>query len=216
MTTKSKSQNLHVILPLGQMSDKERADLGTTVGNMAPSSPLYAQHPQLQPAVSDVASLSTALKADDASVVHDEAQLASSREGRDTTRTKFDRAMWVFTSLVENLALTVDQAAQLGLTARVGKAPPAPLAPPEGVIVKLGRKHGQFRASVKTTQKNGRFGAQISTDPVGPTTWQELPGAGRSRLIGGHPSGTLVWVRFRALRGQQQSDWCAPVPVTVP
>jgi hypothetical protein len=216
MSSKNKSQSLHVLLPLGQMSDKERADTGTTIGTMAPSSPIYTQSTHVQAAVADVVSLTAALKSADASVTHDEAQLALSRGGRDTVRTKLDRSLGVYTSLAENLATTVDEAAALGLTARIGRAAPAPLAPPDGVIVKLGTKHGQFRVSAKTSLRTGHYGAQISADPVGPLTWQDLTGGGKSRLITGHASGSLVWVRFRLLRGQQASDWCTPVPVTVP
>ncbi len=170
----------------------------------------------MQAAVTEIAGLSTSLKSADAQVTHDEAQLLLSKGVRDTTRTKFDRSMVVFATMVENTATTVDQAASVGLVGRIGKAAPAPLEPPDAVIVKLGTKHGQFRVAVNTSTPGGKFGAQISTDPIGPATWVDLPGAGRTRLITGHASGSLVWVRFRRLRGQVPSDWCAPVPVTVP
>ena len=87
---------------------------------------------------------------------------------------------------------------------------------PDTVIVKLGKKHGQFIVSAKTSLRHGKFGAQLSTDPVGPATWLDLPGNGKQRIVKGHASGALLWVRFRTLRGSNQSDWCAPVSVTVP
>jgi hypothetical protein len=117
---------------------------------------------------------------------------------------------------VESLATTVEQATALGVVGRIGKPTSAPLAAPEGVIVTLGRKHGQFRVSAKSSIRGERFGAQVSIEPIGPATWQDVPGTGKARLITGHATGSLVWVRFRAVRGQEQSDWCTPVPVTVP
>jgi len=216
MATKTKKDSLHVHMPLATFSDKSRVDLTGTIGNIAPASPIYTQNPHVQAVVADVVSLGTALKTSDSSVVDDEAKLAVSKGVRDTTRTKLDSKLALYASLIENLATTVDEAAAMGLPARIGKAPPAPLAPPDGVIVKLGKKHGQFRVSAKTSLKNGRFAAEISADPIGAATWQPLLGAGKSRLVMGHPSGTLLWVRFRILRGQSASDWCAPVPVTVP
>ena len=149
-------------------------------------------------------------------MTQNEATLFLSKEVLDQTRAKLDRSLGVVTSIVENLATTADQAAALGFTARLGKAAPGPLAPPEGVVVVLGKTHGQFRASAKTTKKGARFGAQVSSDPIGPATWVDLPGNGKRRLVTGHASGTIVWIRFRTERSQHQSDWCTPVSVTVP
>jgi hypothetical protein len=164
-----------------------------------------------------VSTLGVKLGTDDSSVGGFETQLALSKEVRATTQNQYDKAIGVLVSLAESEAKTPDEAASLGfINARVGGGTPSPLTPPDGVIVKLGKKHGQFRASAKSPLTHGRFGAQLSTDPVGPATWQDLTGSGKTRLVTGHASGTLVWVRFRTLRGNTASDWCAPVPVTVP
>jgi hypothetical protein len=89
------------------------------------------------------------------------------------------------------------------------------LNPPTGVAIHLGRKHGQFRASAVYTGR-AKYAAQVSTDPIGPATWQDLSGNGKERTVTGHPSGSLVWIRFRTIAKIAQSDWCTPVAVTVP
>ena len=213
---RTKVPNLHITLALSQMSDKERIDLAKHIAQLAPASSLYS-NPHIQAAVAQVSTLGTKLGTDDSGVGDLESQLALSKEVRAATRSNYDKAMGVLTSLAQNEAKTPDEAASLGfINARVGRGSPAPLTPPDGVVVKLGRKHGQFRAAAKTAATHGRFGAQISTDPVTPASWQDVAGSGKVRLITGHASGSLVWVRFRALRGTTASDWCAPVPVTVP
>ncbi len=212
---KSKVPNLHIALQLTMMSDKGRVDLCARIGQLAPTSPLYTQNPNLQAAVTQTVSLGTSLGAAAATVNQNEAALILSKEVLVQARAKLDKSLGVVSSVVENLATTPDQAAAVGLTARIGKAPPAPLAAPGGVIVSLGKKHGQFHVSAKSSARD-RFGAQVSVDPIGPTTWVDLSGNGKRRLVTGHASGTLVWVRFRAVRGQNQSDWCTPVSVTVP
>jgi len=213
---RTKIQNLHIALALAVMTDKERVDLCATMGQLAPSCSLYTQNPHLQAAVTESVSLGTSLHTVSGTVTQNEATLILSKEVLDQTRAKLDRSLGVVTSMIENLATTTDQAAAMGFTAKLGKATPAPLAPPDGVIVVLGKKHGQFRVSAKSTRVGGHYGAQLSTDPIGPTTWVELPGNGKRRLVTGHPSGSIVWIRFRTERGQNQSDWCAPVSVTVP
>jgi hypothetical protein len=117
---------------------------------------------------------------------------------------------------VEAKATKVTDANAVGFNARLGRAPVVPLIAPETVLIILGKKHGQFTASAKTSLKHTRFGAQIGTDPTNLATFQDLPGTGKRRIVKGHASGTVLWVRFRALRGSSQSDWCTPVSVTVP
>jgi len=59
---------------------------------------------------------------------------------------------------------------------------------------------------------HSKFGAQVSVDPIGPTTWQDLASTGKRRTVTGHPSGTLVWVRFRTVRGQAQRTGARRAP----
>ena len=214
MSRSKKKNTLHVILADGR-TDKERIDSATGITQMAPQSALYTQNSQIKAAVDNVGTLTGDLKTQADTANGLQKQLDEAKGTLDTTRTKHGRAMGFFRVLAENTATTLDQLASLGLVGRIGAAPPAPITPPTGVKISLGTVHGQFRASaVSATGK--KFGAQISPDPIGPATWIDLPGTGKRRIITGHPSGSLVWVRFRLLRGQGASDWCAAVPVTVP
>lgn len=93
----------------------------------------------------------------------------------------------------------------------------APPEIPQSLDVKIPKTaKGRARVSVhETGDTHGRYVAESSPDPVGPTTRSPLPGTGKSRTLTG-PSGTKVWVRFARVRGQMQSDWSTPVLVTLP
>ena len=139
---KSNRTALHVILSLSTLGDKGRADLATTIKTMAPTSTLYTQTPAIQTAVTECTGNGSFLSAADSEVTNDEAKLALSKQKRDNFRTTFDKSVVVLKSLVEHHGTTVEEAASLGFIAQIGKTPPAPLVPPNGVIVKLGKKHG--------------------------------------------------------------------------
>src|SRR5258708_35609064 len=115
---KTKIHNLHIALPLGLMTDKARVDLCATIGQLAPSCILYLQNAHLQAAVTEAVSLGTTLHTVGGTVTQNEATLTLSKEVLDQTRAKLDRSIGVVTSMIENLATTVDQAAAMGLTAR--------------------------------------------------------------------------------------------------
>ena len=212
---KSNKTSLHIILALTKLDDKGRIDLATNLKTMAPTSALYTQNPAIQAAVTECTGNGALLGAIDAEVTNDEAKLALSKEKRENLRAAFDKSAIVVKSLVEHHGTTVEEAASLGFISQIGKTPPAPLATPNGVTVKLGKKHGQFRVSADTPG-HGKFGAQISPNPIGPGTWQDLPGTGKTHLVTGYASGTELWVRFRSVSSKAVSDFCTPVLVTVP
>jgi hypothetical protein len=62
----------------------------------------------------------------------------------------------------------------------------------------------------------GNFVAQVSTDPIGPATWQPLPGNGKQRTLSGYATGTKLWVQFAQVRWGLQGPWSVPVLVTIP
>jgi hypothetical protein len=204
------------VLTLGDLSDPEIASLGANIAKMAPSSALYTNNPGMQPLVTDIGSQNVVLYNMAAAIAKAEADLVTMKETRDTTRDQLEKDIVGLRGFVEAKAATVADANAIGFTARSGKAPNVPLIAPDGVIVRLGKKHGQFIVSAKTSLKHAKFGAQLSADPIGPATWGDLPGTAKRRTVTGHASGTVLWVRFRILRGAIVSDWCAPVSVVVP
>jgi hypothetical protein len=207
---------VHVLLTLGDLSDPEIVSLGANIAKMAPTSALFQQNPGMQPLVTDIGSQNVVLGNMAAAIAKAEADLVTMKETRDTTRDQLEKDIVGLRGFVEAKAATVADANAIGFNARSGKSPITPLASPDGVVVRLGKKHGQFIATAKTSLKRGKFGAQLSADPIGPATWGDLPGSGKRRIVTGHASGTVVWVRFRTLRGGSASDWCAPVSVVVP
>jgi hypothetical protein len=207
---------VHVLLTLGDLSDPEIVTLGANIAKMAPTSALFQQNPGMQPLVTDIGSQNVVLADMAAAIAKAEADLVTMKESRDTTRDHLEKDIVGLRGFVEAKAATVADANAVGFHARSGKAPSVPFAPPDGVIVQLGKKHGQFICSAKSSLRRGKFGAQLSADPFGPATWQDLLGTAKRRIVTGHASGTVVWVRFRTLRGGGASDWCAPVSVVVP
>ena len=213
MSKKKNTNTIRALLADGR-NDKERIDTMTGITKMAPNSALYNQNAAVHAAVDASSGFANQLKAQGETETGLQTQLDDVKQSIDTTRVKYGRSIGVLRASLEAAAATVDELTALGVTGQIGATPPAPLTPPTGVKVALGKIHGQFHASAVSTHK--KFGAQVSSEPVGPTTWVDLNGTGKRRLISGHPSGSLLWVRFRSLRGQAASEWCAPVSVTVP
>ncbi len=209
-----KKNSLHVSLADGR-NDQERIGTMTGITKMAPQSALYTGNPAIKAAVDAASQITSDLKTQNEVVTEIGKQLIDAKQTLTNTREKYGKAIVVVRSSVASVATSLDQLTALGITGQVGVTAPAPLTPPTGVKVELGTTHGQFRASA-VCLGHSKFGAQVSADPIGAATWTELPGAGKVRIVTGHPSGALVWVRFRTLKGRNASDWCTPVPVTVP
>jgi len=215
MSAPKKPAPLRVTFNNADLTDPERVNLAGAVGVAAPISALYNQHPAVKAALDAFIAAGVSLGGATTVVRDLEQKLGVAKETVDLSRTLFGQASTVARTTVETTATTLEEVASVGLTGRFGRAPAKAIAPPTGVAIHLGKKHGQFRASAVYTGR-AKYGAQVSTDPVGPATWQDLPGSGKERTVMGHPSGTLVWVRFRTLGKNSASEWCTPVAVTVP
>ncbi len=215
MGTSKKLATVRVNLAASRMNDKERADAMSVVAAQAPTSPLYLQHLAVKAAVDSAVQSGTDLSKSVAAVVAARGVLTMAEEALVLSRGKYIQAAGVLRTTVEATNPTAADMATLGLTGTIGVTPPGPLVPPSGIEVHLGRTRGQFRV-VAVADDRAKLSAQASADPIGPATWVELPGTGKRRTVTGHASGSLVWVRFRVVRGETTSDWCTPVPVTVP
>jgi hypothetical protein len=207
---------LHVILDLQALSDEDLGALAATIAKLAPTSTLFTNNPGIQTLVADVGTRNATLGGVASAIVQAESELVTMKATRDDARDALEKDLVGLRGLVEAKGASVSDANAVGFAARIGRAPIAPLVAPDTVTVILGKKHGQFTVSAKTSLLHAHYDAQWSPDPVGPATWQGIPGSGKRRKVTGHASGTLVWIRFRALRGNAQSDWCNPVSVTVP
>jgi len=215
MALRTKSLTLHISLPISTMSHKALTDLGDNIAKLAPASPLYVQNVALQAAVTGLTQDIADLKQADGDCVKAEADVELCRRTRDNTRTKCEKGVTQVRQFVEHNAATVEDAATLGFSARIGGVPPAPIEPPTSLNVKLGKKHGEFHVTA-VSKLRGKWDLEISPDPITATSWTGVPGSAKGRLVTGRTSGSLVWVRMRLVRARGVSDWCAPVPVTVP
>ena len=152
-----------------------------------------------------------------ASVAANEKVLKASIGARDIARAAFDLELSSYKTLVENLSTSAADVQSMGLVplivTRASKAPPDP---PGALVVKLGKVHGKARVAVQGNGNLGTFVAEVSPDPVGPSTWSPLPGTGKERRLSGYATGTKLWVHFAAVRWGMQSAWSVPVLLIIP
>ncbi len=214
--SRSKKKNLLKATLPDDATDQARIDTMQNIVSMAPQSPLYTQNAKVKSAVDDAGQKASTLKTQVTTANTLKLQWEQAVEEVIATRNQLGTARTLLRSTLESNATSLADLASLGVGGYIGAVPPTPVTPPTGVKVDLGKVHGQFRATAISPVKGPKFGAQISADPIGPTTWIDLPGNGKRRLITGHASGSLVWVRFRVVRGHTTSDWSAPMSVTVP
>ncbi|MFT3764084.1 MAG: hypothetical protein QM820_00945 [Minicystis sp.] len=206
---------IHVELDISTLDDQRRADALAAIQELAPASVIYIKNPAVQAAVSSLGAAGDALKASSGVVAADEKKLALDKQTLVENRANFDKVLVLLKNLVENAATSDAELKSMGLKPR-GPRPVEPLLPPPGITVKLGKIPGQFTVSAQETGSRKRYAAQMSENPGNPGAWTELPGHGKSRLVKGLKSGTVVWVQFAVVRGQGRSEWCKPVPITVP
>lgn len=209
----STAQNLRIVFPVRNLDDRGRSQVVSAITAMAPQSAHYDK--AIRATVGDLGQIEAELVSANDTVANLEGQLALARDARDAKRMKLDKGLVFLRGLVQNAVNTVEEARTLGFDAQVGRGPSAPLSAPEGVDIRPNKRMRRVVVGAKSASR-GNFGAQLTTDPTGVAGWQDLPGAGRTRKLEGYAPGTTLWVRFRALRRHLQSDWCAPVAVTIP
>jgi hypothetical protein len=208
---------IRVALHLSTMTDAEILQLVVAIAALAPQSALMSVA-AIAASVSQVATKGAAFKTADDLVTADEEKTRTDKTSKLSARGALENELTSLAGLVGTNAKTPADVASMALTVAaspvVATAPPAV---PETVAVFTPKKvRGRAKASVQTGKtRGGRFVAQGSPDPIGPTTWYDLPGTGKSRTLTG-ASGTKIWVRFARVRGQLQSDWSAPVLVILP
>jgi hypothetical protein len=207
---------IRVVLDLGQLDDKGRADLLAAILQLGPQSALYLNNPAIHDGVTNLTKLGGVLKNAQDVVSAGEAQLKADKGTLEVTRQAFDKSLVFLKNLVENDASTEGDVLGMGFKARVGKGARTPLVPPQGVVVKPSKVHGKFTVSAQDSGPQRHYVAEISPDPMSASSFTVLPGNGKARVVTGYPTGTRLWVRFAAVLGREQSDWCTPVPIIVP
>ena len=214
---KNALNRIRIALNLATMTDAELLQLVVAIVALAPKSALLSI-PAIAASVAAVTSKGATFKTADDTVTADEEKLKNDKTARQTARGSLENEVTSLAGLVGTNATS--EADVTGMAFHVRASPTVAKAPPEvpeSIDVVMPKKgHGRCKASVhETGTTKGRYVAEWSPDPIGPTTWLPLPGTGKSRTITGQ-SGTKVWVRFARVRGQSQSDWSTPVLVTIP
>ena len=210
----------HVVLSLQDLNadEKARDALVTAVLNMAPKSALVTSNPVMQSEVTNLGKTYTDYTAARGVAAASAKQHKLNVAAQHAARIVNNKSIKLLKTLVENNAQSPDDVKSMAMTPLSEQRPaPAALLPPESIDVRVHKK-GSGNVTASAHQSGGprrRYAAEMSPNPIGPTTWVGLPGGGKSRKLSG-PSGTSVWVRFALQRGQLQSDWSTPVLITFP
>jgi hypothetical protein len=215
MTTPTNARYRAALNP-SSMDDTEVTEALASIQKVAQQGPLF----QLAAIAASYAALATKGTNLSTAIAQEAADAAAHRKSvtaRDTARLTFDRELDTYKTLVQNNATSADDVTGMGLSLQtVMTASRTPPDPPAALLVHTGKQHGKARVVVAGKGYQGLFAAQVSTDPIGPTTWSPLPGVGKQRKLSGYPTGTKLWVQFATIRFGMQSAWCTPVLVTIP
>jgi hypothetical protein len=198
------------------LNDAKRAAALAAIHQVAPTSPLM-QIPTIAASYAALTTKGATFTTSVATATATDQQAKVSAGARDVARLALDLELTNYTTLGENNATSEADLIALGLvplvvTKSAKTMPDAPAA----VAVRPAKDHGKARAFVEGKGYLGTFLAQVSTDPIGPTTWTSLPGTGKSRNLSGYASGTKLWVQFAQVRWGLQGPWSTPVLVTIP
>jgi hypothetical protein len=198
------------------MNDAERETTLTGIQKVGPQATLI-QVPSIAASFAALGTKGAAFATAVSAAASNEALYRASIDTRDSARFALDLELDTYRTLVENNATSAGDVTAMGLTLlTVATASRLPPDPPAALLVKIGKVHGKARVVVAGKGYLGTFAAQVSTDPIGPSTWSPLPGTGKQRQLAGYASGTKLWVQFATLRFGMQSPWCTPVLVTIP
>jgi hypothetical protein len=213
----SPKETFYVTLPVATMSDAEVNDIVAAIGTNAPNSDLYKQSPPIASTVDAAVALGKAWTAKEGDVAADLAKLLADKKLALDARTALLGKLQLLRGQVQDAAPDAAAARAVGVPTRDGNALPAPLLAPSGATITFSKKvKGQFRSVIQGVPGIQTFKTQISLDAVNPSTWSDVEGHGKTHTFRGYASGTHLWLRFAATRGQRTSDWSLPVLVIVP
>jgi hypothetical protein len=216
--SKQALNRFRISLAVTSMSDADRLALIAGIEKVAPASTLM-KVPAIAASYGALLTKGTALQSNNALVAADQQQLRQDETTRDLSRSAADVELITLKTLVAQNATSSSDVAAMGFkelqpVAATTQAPPDVPGP---IVVKIGKTSGKARVGIGSPGRLlGSTTAQMSPDPIGPTTWTLMPGAGKERKISGQPSGTRLWVRFAAVKYGQQSGWSTPVLVIIP
>jgi hypothetical protein len=210
-------KRFHLDLNMTNLTDADRDDLIAGILKVAPSSPLIQSSPAMQASLALLTTKATTFQTARTTVAASQQKLSADIDAENDARAAIDNEVLALGGLVATGAKTSADVTGSGFNERPPPPPKLPFAGADVLDIRFpGKLKGQFRVSphgagnARTT-----WIVQMSPDPIGPNTWIEVVGPGKSRTITG-ASGSKVWIRYAMVRGSQQSAWGTPVLVTIP
>jgi hypothetical protein len=197
--------------------EKVRADVVGALLKQAPQSQLYKNNPTIQAELANLSTTYDTFTQSGTKAAASKAQHVLDIAAHDDARVANNKSINMLRRLSENGATSLKDLQEMAFVGYQGRPPAPPIEPPDVVMPKLGKKgSGKAEAVVQETGRTRqRYAAQWSPDPITPTSWEGLPGYGKSRKLSGK-SGTSVWVRFALIRSGKQSEWSVPILITYP
>lgn len=207
---------IHVGMDVSRLGEEGLKTLVSGILQTASQSTLYASSPVVQACVAALSVASAKHQAAEDAVIAAEAKLEVEKQNAIDAWLALMTSLVQYRRVVETTATSATDVTAAGFTP-LTRAAPGAIAIPHGIDVFYPKKRrGRAKVTVQGEGRNRRYGAQICLDPLTQSAWTDLDGDGRSHWLTGYPSGTVVWVRFRAVRGHAKSDWCSPVCITIP
>jgi hypothetical protein len=205
-----KAQVIQVNLGLSRLGIDGRKKLLSVIAQAAPQSGLYSADPVLKDAADKVIESGAGLEAAEKTLNGAEQSAVTAKSGLVAAQELFDKDLLFFKSAAETKCKTEKELNDLGFNRR-SRAASVPLSAPEAIVAKPGKEKGSMIVRAKRVGSISTYAAEISADPIGPSTWQAIPGSGGRRMLAGYVSGARYWVRFKALRANEESPWSEAV-----
>jgi hypothetical protein len=189
----------------------ERAQV---VGAAAPKTPEYTGNPTFKSVIDDFVTSGQNLDTAEKKVTQLESALTQARADRDQARFAAEDCHGAAVKQVERVSKNAADVASYGFVhleiVKNGAVVPS------GILAAFDLKKRVIDVHVKYPPgiRGRRVILEISTDPIGPSTYHRLDGDGVRRSLDGYAPGTY-WIRAATSVAGGRSDWCGPVHVVV-
>jgi hypothetical protein len=192
-------------------STTTRLDRCVSINSALASSTLCQANTTVKTSAVTLLAAGVAVKAAEDAVTAAELVLATARDTRDTKVVAYDTAYGVLVSNVEQGATLAADVTGCGLVP--GGSIAYDLAMPVSVTASYDHASAMLNVHVKNAPGMRASIVEIGSDPNGPT-WTQAKGVGAKRALPGYAPGTY-WVRAASARGNDQSEFTAPIAVMV-
>ena len=210
MTTAHQPDHLAVALNIAQLGILGRLTLIAIVAKAAPNSPFYSDA-EVKAIVDRVVAHGPTLTAahNDAEAKKKAAIAAITLRDDEVAAT--DKDVGLLRAKAVAVCKTEADLQTLGLARRAKPSPPDLVPPVKNTAVPGKKAKGTIDVHALRIPGLSKYICAISPDPVTPTSYTVLNGTAARRTITGLESGKGYWIKFCTERGDQRSDWSAPV-----